>query len=65
MNEEEEYCYIEGSEIMFQAPSNRNYEDLIYNHSLPGQRSFTFFRISVPECENFVLLMGSDSKFYL
>lgn len=42
---------------MFHAPYNRNDEDPICNQCLPGPRSCTFFRISVPECENFGLLL--------
>jgi len=57
LDEQEEYCDTECFEVVFQAPSNRNDEDLICNHCLPGPRSYTFFRISVPECENFGLLL--------
>jgi len=57
LGEQEEYCDTECLEVVFQAPSNRNDKDIICNHCLPGPRSYTFFRISVPECENFGLLL--------
>jgi hypothetical protein len=57
VDEKEEYCDMEGFEVVFQAPSNRNDEDLICNQCLPAPRSYTFFRINVPECENFGILL--------
>jgi hypothetical protein len=55
VDEQEEYRDIRGFEVVCQAPSNRNDEDLICNQCLPGPRSYTLFRIGVPECENFGL----------
>jgi len=57
VDEKEDYCDIEGFEVVFQALSNRNDKDLICNQCPPGPRSYTFFRISVLECENFGLLL--------